>query len=81
MKLVKYLPFMVALFFIVSCTSEQQVKDQVIKVLKDNPEVLAQAIEAHPVEFMEAVQNAAKKAQGDMAKKKEMDEKRIRSYV
>ena len=63
------------LALVVSCTSEQQVKDQLIKVLKEDPKVLTEAIEAHPAEIMMALQKAAKEAQGAMAKKREEEEK------
>lgn len=51
-------------------------KDQVAKILKENPEVLAEAIEANPAEFMEALQKAAGQAKESMAKKREEDEKK-----
>jgi len=60
----------------VSCVSEGQLKDKVAKILKENPKVLSDAIEANPAEFVEAVQKAAKNAQAVMAKKREEEERK-----
>ncbi|MCP4912331.1 MAG: thioredoxin domain-containing protein [Oligoflexia bacterium] len=51
-------------------------KDDVAKVLKENPEILADAIKANPVQFLEAIQFAAENAKKEMAKKREEDEKK-----
>ncbi len=58
------------------CMSEGQLKDKMTEVLKKNPDVLVKAIEEHPVEFVDALQNAVKKAQGEIAKRREEEEKK-----
>jgi protein-disulfide isomerase len=61
---------------IVSCSSNENLKEQVGKVLKENPKILTEAIEAHPAEFITALQNAAKNAQEELGKKREEEEKK-----
>jgi thiol-disulfide isomerase/thioredoxin len=51
-------------------------KEQMTKLLKDDPKILTEAIEKHPVEILEALQKAAKNAQEEMGKKREEDEKK-----
>jgi protein-disulfide isomerase len=62
--------------FLMGCTSDKAMRDQVAKVLKENPTILTEAIEKHPAEFITALQNAAKNAQETMGKQKEADEKK-----
>lgn len=51
------------------------------KALAENPEILAKVIEKNPVVIMTAIQNAAKQAQGEMAKQKQVDEeKQLEAY-
>lgn len=59
-----------------SCTSDEKMKEQMTKILKDDPKVLTEAIEKHPAEFIEALQKAAKNAQEEMGKKREEEEKK-----
>lgn len=59
-----------------ACNSDKNIKEQVSKVLKENPDVFVKAIEENPVAFMEAIQNAAKSAQSEMAKKRDEEEKK-----
>lgn len=60
----------------VSCTSDKQIQEQITKVIKENPKLIAEAIEKNPVEIMAALQNASKAAQEQMAKQQEVDEKK-----
>jgi protein-disulfide isomerase len=62
--------------FLQGCMSDAQLKDKMTEVLKKNPDVLTKAIEEHPVEFVDALQNAVKKAQGEIAKRREEDDKK-----
>lgn len=59
-----------------SCTSEEKMKEQMTKLLKDDPKILTEAIEKHPVEILEALQKAAMAAKEEMGKKREEDEKK-----
>ena len=59
-----------------ACTSDKDMKDQISKVLKENPAILTEAIEKHPAEFITALQNAAKNAQESMGKVREVEEKK-----
>lgn len=61
---------------ITSCTSDKALKEQIVKIMQENPTLLAEAIEKHPVEVMTAIQNASKSAQGEMAKQREVEEKK-----
>lgn len=58
------------------CTSDEKLKEQMSKVLKENPKILTEAIEKNPTEFIMALQNAAEKARGEMAKKRDEEEKK-----
>lgn len=62
--------------FLMSCTSDKAMKDQIAKVLKENPTILTEAIEKNPAEFITALQNASKNAQEVMGKQKEAEEKK-----
>lgn len=58
------------------CVSNDKMKEQISQILKDDPKVLTDAIEKHPAEFIQALQNAAKNAQDVMGKKREDEEKK-----
>lgn len=55
-----------------ACTS----KDDLKKMLKENPEIITEAIEANPEKFIDALNNAVKAAQEGQGKKREEDEKK-----
>jgi protein-disulfide isomerase len=60
-------------FIILGCTAS---KDDIKKIIKNNPDIITEAIEAHPVKFIEALNTAVRKAQGDQAKQREDEEKK-----
>ena len=64
------------LLLVVGCTSETKLKEQVQRVIKENPNILISAIEEKPTEFVEAFQKAVKVAQGELAKRREEEEKK-----
>lgn len=76
MKFVNALVMLCCSLLIVSCTSDEKVKQQVTKILQDDPKVLTEAIEKHPAAFIEALQKAAKVAQEEMGKNREVEEKK-----
>jgi protein-disulfide isomerase len=76
MKLAKLLVVFLSAALLASCTSDEKLKEQMTKILQENPKVLTDAIEKHPAEFITALQNAAKNAQEEMGKKREDDEKK-----
>lgn len=76
MKFVNLLVVFLSAAMITSCTSDEKMKDQISKILKDDPKILTEAIEKHPAEFIEALQKAAKNAQEEMGKKRDEDEKK-----
>jgi len=77
MKKLKTLSMISALLLLVgSCTSEKVVKDQVEKVIKENPSLILGAIEKDPAGFVQALQNAVKSSKEQMAKKREEEEKK-----
>lgn len=67
---------LIAATILAGCTSDKDMKDQISKVLKENPSILTEAIEKHPAEFITALQNASKNAQESMGKIREEDEKK-----
>lgn len=70
--------FLSLLVFMTSCSkqNDQQLKEQIRQVIKEDPKILFDAIEAKPLEFMESLQKVAKEAQSQMVKKREEDEKK-----
>lgn len=75
-KLFMSVMLFMTLIGILSCSPQNVTKESIAKILKENPEILTDAIEANPADFMEAVQKAAKNAQKDMAKRREEAEKK-----
>ena len=61
-----------ALLFAAACTS----KDDLKKMMKENPEIITEAIEANPEKFIDALNNAVKAAQEGQGKKREEEEKK-----
>lgn len=76
MKFSKVICLAVTAILLAGCTSDEQLKKQMAKVLKEDPKILTEAIESNPAEFITALQNAAKNAQEEMGKKREEDEKK-----
>ncbi len=76
MKFLNVLMILSCVFMVMSCTSDEKMKQQVSKILKDDPKVLTDAIEKNPAAFIEALQKAAKTAQEEMGKNREADEKK-----
>jgi protein-disulfide isomerase len=76
MKFIKMSVLTLALFNFASCMSDGQFKNKMTKIIKENPSVLIDAIEANPAEFVEAIQKAAKNAQEVLAKRRKVDEKK-----
>jgi len=69
-KLVKLLVSAAFLLTFVGCTSKEMLKS----TLKDNPDILVEAIKANPEKIITALNEAARGAQEEMAKKREQDE-------
>lgn len=74
----RLIPFVLigATILMTSCVSDKALKEQISKAIQENPTLLAEAIEKHPVEVMTAIQNASKAAQGEMAKLRDAEEKK-----
>ncbi|MCK4864686.1 MAG: thioredoxin domain-containing protein [Gammaproteobacteria bacterium] len=56
--------------------SENKLKDDIRKILKNNPSIIIDVINENPGIFIEAIQNASKKAQALNAAQRENEEKR-----
>ncbi len=76
MKFSKLLVVFLGTVLLASCTSDEKMKQQMAKILKEDPKILTEAIEKHPAEFITALQNAAKNAQESMGKVREEEEKK-----
>lgn len=63
---------LVGVLALTACTSKEDLK----KVMKENPEIITEAIEANPEKFIEALNNAVKKAQEGQGAKREEEEKK-----
>ncbi len=75
LKLNKFF-IVVGCFALASCMSDSQLKDKVTKVLKENPQIVIDSIKENPADYIMAIQDAAKNAQGELAKKREEAEKK-----
>ncbi|MBF0315234.1 MAG: thioredoxin domain-containing protein [Oligoflexia bacterium] len=76
MKKLLSLLLVVGLLSFMGCTTEKQLKEQMKKVLAEDPGIVISVIKAKPLEFIEALQEAARSAQMEMAKKQEDDRKK-----
>jgi protein-disulfide isomerase len=63
----------VALVVATACTSS---KEDLKKMLKENPDIITEAIEANPAKFIDALNNAVKIAQEGEGKRREEEEKK-----
>ncbi len=72
----KLLIMLVLTSLYVGCSKDLGLKGKVATILKENPEILTEAIQANPAEIMVALQKAAENARGAMAKKREEEEKK-----
>ncbi|MCB9061166.1 MAG: thioredoxin domain-containing protein [Halobacteriovoraceae bacterium] len=70
----KTLIFLLTTAFLVACNPVD--KDALKKIIKENPDIVTEAIEANHKEFLEAFQSAAKKYQTEMAEKKRVEEEK-----
>jgi protein-disulfide isomerase len=61
-----------SLFLLTGCLNKANLK----KMLKENPDILVDAIKDNPTEVLTALQDAAMKAREEMAKKREVDDKK-----
>ena len=61
-----------ALVMATACTA----KDDLKKMMKENPEIITEAIEANPAKFIDALNNAVKSAQENEGKRREEEEKK-----
>jgi protein-disulfide isomerase len=66
---------MVLIATLVACNGGNLSKDSLSKLLKENPEILADAIKANPSKILDAFKDAAQKAQEEARVKSEEDEK------
>lgn len=64
--------FSLAALMATACTSKEDIK----KMLKENPDIITEAIEANPVKFIDALNNAVKIAQEGEGKRREEEEKK-----
>lgn len=64
------------LTILVGCSPDAKFKEKLAAAIKENPTIVTDAIRANPLAFVEAFQDAAKNAQGEMAKRAEEEEKK-----
>lgn len=63
---------LIGVLALTACTSKEDLK----KVIKENPDIITEAIEANPEKFIDALNNAVKKAQEGQGAKREEEEKK-----
>lgn len=65
-----------AVLTLTACNQGKVSKDDIKKALKEDPTILAEAVKANPVEFMDAVREAAQIAQANEQKRRQEEEKK-----
>jgi protein-disulfide isomerase len=69
----------ICLTLVIGCTTDSQIKKHVRAVLKEDPQLLVDAIKNNPAEFVEAFQIALRDSQGALAeKRKKQEEKKLK---
>jgi protein-disulfide isomerase len=68
----KRISFLAVVFLASACTT----KDDLKKMIKENPEIITEAIEANPSQFIEALNKAVKVAQEGEGKRRQDEEKK-----
>lgn len=68
----KSLFLMMAVLMAISCTT----KDEIKKIIKENPDIITETIEANPSEFIDALNKAVKIAQETEGKRRQEKEKK-----
>lgn len=63
-------------YLISACSSDKQMKQQIEKVLTENPELIFKTIEENPTKFMMSVEKASRSAREDLAKQQRLEEER-----
>ncbi len=90
MKIISLAVFVGALLLAGGCNSEtagagasdEQLKQQIIKVLKDDPDIIFDTVKAHPLEFVVVLQEAMEAAKEEMAKQTaESKEKSLKKLI
>ena len=76
-KMISFSSIFLAFILLSGCSENAQMKKDLGNLLKENPDILTDAIKENPVEFMEAVQEAASAARSELSK---MREKRLTKY-
>ncbi|MBF0313250.1 MAG: thioredoxin domain-containing protein [Oligoflexia bacterium] len=76
MKQLLSIPLICVSFLLFSCTTEKQLKESMKKVIAEDPSVIISVIKARPLEFIEALQEAARTAQQEMGKQQEEESKK-----
>lgn len=61
---------------LLGCATPQQREQELSNLLATKPEILVKAIEANPTQILTALQSASKKAQAEMAKMQEAEERK-----
>ena len=61
---------------LVSCMTDDQLKEKMTKIIKEDPSIVLESIKANPAKYLMTFQEAAKDAQKDMAKIREEQEKK-----
>ena len=64
-----------ACLMLTSCMTDDQLKEKMTKIIKENPSIVLESIKSNPAEYLMTFQEAAKNAQADMAKLREKKEK------
>lgn len=68
---------LISLILVLSgCSSDKEFRDRMEKTLNENPELVMKVIENHPEQFVATLQNAVKDSQQNVAKQREMEEKK-----
>lgn len=76
MKILNIMIALICVTALAGCMSKTRLKKEIAEIVKEDPKVLTDAIEANPVEFVEAFQRAIRTGQAEMRKRQEQAEKK-----
>ena len=66
---------------LIGCSSESKLKEDVARILEENPEILTRAIQKNPADFIEAFQKAMESARSELAKRRrKAEEENLAEY-
>lgn len=76
MNLIKIFSLILVSYFISACSTDHNFKTKLTQTLKENPDILLDVIKENPSDFLLTLQEAGKKAQYELAQKRQKQEEK-----